>query len=144
MEWAEDKVNPAIEKDLAGFEQECRDAMNDDFNTAIVIATMFRAASAINQFNTAGKVAVSKNVFNSLKKSYIAFYKDVLGLVPEKPENTGGKDFTDLVDVLICSRDKAKQDKDFKLSDSLRNILQEFGELKDTPQGTIFKYARKK
>ena len=74
----------------------------------------------------------------------MVFYDDVLGLVPEKAQSTGGRDFTDMVDTLVKARDKAKQDKDFKLSDTLRNILSEFGELKDTPQGTTFKYGRKK
>lgn len=144
MEWSEDIVNAAHEKELSAFERECRDAMNDDFNTAIVIANMFKTASIINQFNTAGKTAVSKAVFEGFKKSYIAFYSDVLGFIPEKAETTGGKDFTDLVDTLIHARDNAKKEKDFKLADSLRTIIQEFGEVKDTPQGTTFKYARKK
>jgi len=144
MEWQQDVVNPAAEKDLAGFEKECIDAMNDDFNTAIVIATMFKAVSWINQFNTAGKVAVSKTVFDNFKKAYITFYKDVLGLIPEKNQSSGGKDFKEIVDKLIHARDNAKKEKDFKLGDSLRNILMEFGELKDTPQGTTFKYEKKK
>jgi len=144
MEWQQDTVNPATEKDIASFEQDCKDAMNDDFNTAIVIATMFKAASVINQFNTAGKTAVSKTAFENFKKAYIAFYKDILGLIPEKQESTGGKDFKDLVDTLIHARDNAKKEKDFKLSDSIRNIIAQFGELKDTPQGTTFKYEKKK
>lgn len=143
MEWTEDTVNPTIEKDLAGFEQECRDVMNDDLNTAMVIAAMFKASAYINQFNTAGKTAVSKDTFNNFRKAFIAFYSDVLGLVPEG-ESTGGKDFEDLVQTLVNARDKAKQEKDFKLADSLRNIILQFGELKDTAQGAVFKYARKK
>ena len=144
MEHKADEVNSAIEKDIAAFEQKGKDAMNDDFNTAIVIANMFEAATTINKFNTAGKIPTSKKTFEDFKKAYIAFYKDVLGLVPEKTETSGGKDFSDLVNTLIAARNKAKQEKDFKLSDSLRNIISEFGELKDTPQGSTFKYERKK
>jgi cysteinyl-tRNA synthetase len=144
MEWKEDAVNASMEKDLAEFEQECRDAMNDDFNTAIVIANMFKATSIINQFNTAGKTAVNKTTFDNFKKAYIAFYRDVLGLRPENQENSGGQDFNSLVDTLIHARDNAKKEKDFKLSDALRNILMQYGELKDTPQGTTFKYEKKK
>jgi len=144
MEYKEDAVNAATEKETTAFEQDNRDAMNDDFNTAIVIANMFKAASIINQFNAVGKTAVSKTAFDNFKKAYIAFYSDVLGLIPESTETTGGKDFSDLVNTLIEARNKAKRDKDFKLSDSLRDIISEFGELKDTPQGATFKYGRKK
>jgi len=144
MEFKEENINTVTEKEINTFEQDNRDAMNDDFNTAIVIANMFKAASIINQFNAAGKTAVSKTAFDNFKKAYIAFYSDVLGLVPESTESTGGKDFSDLVGTLIHARTKAKQDKDFKLSDTLRDIISEFGELKDTPQGATFKYGRKK
>ncbi|HXB12312.1 MAG TPA: DALR domain-containing protein, partial [Bacteroidia bacterium] len=145
MEWKEGaSVNPAIEKEIAGFEQECRDAMNDDFNTAIVIANMFKASSRINQFNASGKIETGKQVFEDFKKAFSAFYSDILGLVPEQASATGGRDFTDLIDNLIHARDKAKADKDFKLADTLRNIILQFGELKDSAQGAIFKYERKK
>ncbi len=145
MEWKEGvSPNPAIEKEIAGFEQECRDAMNDDFNTAIVIANMFKASSRINQFNASGKIETSKQAFEDFKKAFTVFYSDILGLVPDKASAMGGRDFTDLIDNLIHARDKAKAEKDFKLADTLRNIILQFGELKDSAQGAIFKYERKK
>lgn len=145
LRWESGGVLNVLEEKLNHFQEECENAMNDDFNTATVIAAMFNVINTINDFKNKGfEYGVSEVIFENFKKSYIAFYSDVLGLIPEKAESTGGKDFIALVDSLIHARDNAKKEKDFKLADSLRNIVQEFGELKDTPQGTTFKYARKK
>ena len=144
MKWTESPVNAEIEKDLAGFEKECKDAMNDDFNTAIVISNMFQASAHINRFHASGKTeGVSEKTFENFRKAYMTFFTDILGLLVDE-KNTSNEDFEKLVDSLVEARIEAKKKKEFALSDTIRNILSKFVVLQDTPTSTVWKHERKK
>ncbi len=141
MKWEKpDAIHDESEKRLTGFEQECTDAMNDDFNTPRVIAAMFNVTGIVNDFRNKGfKNGVSEKTFDSFKKNFIAFFTDVLGLKREITDANGDKRINEMIAAFTNAREKAKQEKDYKLADSLRNILLQFGELKDTPTGPVFK-----
>ena len=143
MQWAEAPINEGAEKELSSFEADSREAMNDDFNTAIVVSNMFKASAHVNRFHASGKTDVSKTTFEAFKKAYIEFFTDVLGLVAEE-KNTSNEDFEKLVNTLIDARTEAKQKKDFNLADSIRNILSKFVVLQDSATTTVWKYERKK
>jgi len=144
MKWTESPVNADIEKELSSFETECADAMNDDFNTAIVISNMFKVSAHVNRFHAAGKTeGVSEKTFEAFRKAYMTYFTDILGLLVEE-KNTSNEDFENLVNSLIDARTEAKKKKEFALSDAIRNILSKFVVLQDSATATVWKYERKK
>ncbi len=128
-----------LEKRLSDFETECTDAMNDDFNTPRVIAAMFNVIGVVNDFKNKGfKQGVGQEAFENFRKTFTGYYSVVLGLKTEISAGAGGQ-FNELITAIVQAREKAKLEKDFKLADAVRNVLLQFGELKDTPQGPVFK-----
>ncbi|KJD31414.1 cysteine--tRNA ligase [Tamlana nanhaiensis] len=118
--------------------QKCYDAMNDDFNTPILIANLFEAAKYINQVNE-GSQSLTETDLNTLKTSVNAFVFDVLGLLKESETNSGTDKLSAAVDVLINLRQEARANKDFALSDKIRDELASAGiQLKDGKDGTTF------
>lgn len=124
--------------DVAAWKQSCYDAMNDDFNSPILIAHLFDAAKLIhavaegNQQLNAADIAL-------LKQTMYDFMFEVMGL--EAVGNGGGD--TDKLDktvgLLIELRNQARANKDFATSDSIRDQLAEAGiQLKDSKEGTTY------
>jgi cysteinyl-tRNA synthetase len=118
---------------------ELSDFMNDDFNTAKVIATLFDLAPVINGLK-GGQVpaeALSGSTLAQLQSTFQLFLEDVLGLQPmTQTENTEA--LSKVLSVLIDIRKEAKLRKDFATSDAIRNQLQAAGILlKDAKDGTV-------
>ncbi|MBX2827723.1 MAG: cysteine--tRNA ligase [Flavobacteriaceae bacterium] len=119
--------------------QSCYDAMNDDFNSPILIAQLFEAAKHINALKE-GKASISKEDLDMLKKTMHDFLFDVLGLVDAALEGTGDSNkLSGVVELLITLRNEARANKDFATSDKIRDQLLEMGiQLKDGKDGTTF------
>jgi cysteinyl-tRNA synthetase len=123
--------------DLKSWEDKCYTAMNDDFNTPILIAHLFEGVKEINllkegthQIKQADKVH-----FTALLK---AFVFDVLGL-KEGEEMATNSQTPALVEMLIKLRKEARDNKDFATSDAIRDQLLALGiQLKDGAEGTTF------
>ncbi len=117
---------------------DCYLNMSDDFNTAKVLAVLFEMASRINDFKS-GNISfskVNKNTFEVFKKTYTGFMEEVLGLREEEAHNHELLDGT--IQVLIELRKKARIDKNFALSDKIRDDLKAIGvQLKDGKDGVI-------
>lgn len=125
--------------DVAALRQECLNAMNDDFNTPILIAKLFDGVKTINLIKTGEEKADAEDI-EMLKKLFHAFVFDVLGLLNEKGDGQGDSGMTDgLVALAISLRKAAKLNKDFTTADQIRNGLTHLGiTLKDNPDGTDF------
>ena len=129
--------------EVSKWKSNCYKAMNDDFNSPVLIAHLFEAVKFINNIK-AGKAQITKNDKDLLQKTMQDFTFDVLGLKPLqniKHENAGNtsKHIDGLVEILIELRNKARADKDFKTADLIRDqLLAENIELKDTKDGTVF------
>lgn len=123
--------------DVKSWEEKCYTAMNDDFNTPILIAHLFEGVKEINllkegthQIKQADKVH-----FTALLK---AFVFDVLGL-KEGEEMATNSQTPALVEMLIKLRKEARDNKDFATSDAIRDQLLALGiQLKDGAEGTTF------
>lgn len=125
--------------DIQSWKQKCYDAMNDDFNSPILIAHLFDAVKMINLLKEE-KETISKLDLENLSVTMNAFVFDVLGLVDETQESgkTTNK-LEDVVDVLIGMRNEARANKNFALSDEIRDKLLAIGiQLKDGKEGTSF------
>jgi len=124
--------------DYKTWEQNCYQAMNDDFNTPILIAHLFDATKQINLIKD-GTETISKEDKEFLKTTLDNFIFDVLGL--ESPTANEGKSDTlsGVVQLLIELRNKARANKDFATSDQIRDELIALGiQLKDGKDGTTF------
>jgi cysteinyl-tRNA synthetase len=124
--------------DVNTWKQKCYDALNDDFNTPILIANLFEAVKFINQIND-GKATITKDDLENLKTALNAFAFDVLGLINETITNDNSKTLSGTIELLIKLRAEAKANKDYALSDQIRDQLLELGvQLKDGREGTSF------
>ena len=130
--------------DVPGLREKCYAAMNDDMNSPILIAHLFDGVKMINSVNN-GKATVNSADLELLKKLYQDFVFDILGLKSES-EASGSESqevLGNVVDLLLNLRIEAKKNKDWVLSDKIRNSLTELGfEIKDTKEG--FEWELKK
>ena len=120
------------------WKQKCYDAMNDDFNSPILIAHLFEAAKQVNQIKD-GKASLTSEDLELLKNTMNAFTFDVLGLVNVSKADTGTDKLSGAVELLIQLRQDARANKDFALSDKIRDDLASAGiQLNDGKDGTTF------
>jgi cysteinyl-tRNA synthetase len=123
--------------DVKEWKQKCYNAMNDDFNTPILIAHLFEGVKVINQIKE-GKASLTSEDLETLKITMNSFVFDVLGLMNEAAQNNSEK-INGVVELLIKLRKEARENKDWALSDQIRDELVEIGiQLKDGKEGTTF------
>jgi cysteinyl-tRNA synthetase len=110
-------------------------AMDDDFNTPVLIAELFDVVRYINSVND-GKEFITNEDKSSLSNLLSAFVHDVLGLKDDIMEDQSGT--TDgLMQLIIRMRADARTRKDFGTSDLIRDELAKLNiVLKDGKQGT--------
>ncbi len=124
---------------IAPWVDSCYAAMNDDFNSPILIAQLFEATKWINNLSEGGaKITLDDLVL--LRTTMSGFVYDVLGLPKEmEGQNNGQQQLDAAVNLLIDLRNQARANKDFATSDAIRDRLKEAGiQLKDGKEGTSF------
>jgi len=125
--------------ETAGLRAKCEEAMNDDFNSPIVISYLFDALRAINLVHD-GKETISAADLTGLKAVFRTFIEDVLGLKSETEATAGNEAYKKAIDLLLNMRLEAKQNKEWATSDKIRNELTALGfEIKDTKDGFEWK-----
>jgi cysteinyl-tRNA synthetase len=125
------------EFDVLEWKSNCYKAMNDDFNTPILIAELFSAVKYINQIKD-GKSSINSSDLAMLTELMHQFVFDILGLKNTSSNNQDQK-LGDTVELLIRMRNEARTQKDFALSDKIRDELLAIGiQLKDGKDGTTF------
>jgi cysteinyl-tRNA synthetase len=132
------EVGTTSDFDVKALFQKCYDALNDDFNTPILIAELFSAVKFINQVKD-GKASVTKEDLDFLTEKMNTFVFDILGLTNDAISSDNTNTLSNTVDVLIKVRAEARANKDFALSDKIRDDLLAVGiQLKDGKDGTSF------
>mgnify|MGYP001186364948 CR=1 FL=1 len=117
----------------------CFEAMNDDFNTPVVIAHLFEAVKTINNAK-AGTEKLDATQLQILKDTFSTFLFNILGLVDEKAGDNS-RLTEELIRLLIDIRLEARARKDWATSDRIRDQLKELGiQLKDGKDGTEWSY----
>jgi cysteinyl-tRNA synthetase len=130
---ADEELNTKIIKLIT----ELDEFMNDDFNTAKVMANIFELVRVINGIKDGhiSTQAISENTFQSLKSSFKLWLEDILGLKSSKQIHPA---FNKVMDLLIDIRKESRANKDFATSDKIRNRLSEAGILlKDEKNGNM-------
>ncbi len=134
------KSGSSSDYDIDSWIDSCYAAMNDDFNSPILIAQLFEAAKWINNLST-GNAEITEVNLTKLKTTMNVFVHDVLGLPIESLNNFNNDDnyLEATVNILIDLRNQARSKKDFDTSDAIRDRLAEAGiNLKDGKDGTKF------
>ncbi len=123
--------------DVKEWRKKCYSAMNDDFNAPILISHLFEVVPLINSSEN-NTISLSKENLQLFRQTLDAFIFDVLGL--ENPqEEKGGEKLDEVLKMLIQMRARARADRDFALSDKIRDQLAEIGiQLKDGAEGTSY------
>lgn len=127
-----------VSADVEALEGKCYEALDDDFNTPIVISHLFEAVSIINKVRdghataTVGDVEKLRNLFNT-------FLFDILGMRADNSDVADEKalePYRGAVDLLLKVRAEAKAKKDWATSDLIRDQLAALGfAVKDTKDG---------
>ncbi|MEP3383617.1 MAG: DALR domain-containing protein, partial [Flavobacteriaceae bacterium] len=124
--------------DFNTWQQKCYNAMNDDFNTPILIAHLFDAVKHINLIKE-GKESIVQEDKDLLQKTMNSFVYDILGLENQSLAKDDSHALHGVMDLLIELRNQARADKDFATSDKIRDELTALGiQLKDGKDGTTF------
>ena len=123
---------------IADWKQLCYDAMNDDFNTPILIAHLFEGVRYINLLKE-GKETLTIEDLATFTTAIESFVFDVLGLENEKTTDSSNDKLEGAIELLIEMRKQARENKNFALSDQIRDQLLALGiQLKDGKEGTSF------
>ncbi|MBP7396670.1 MAG: cysteine--tRNA ligase [Flavobacterium sp.] len=123
---------------IEDWKQLCYDAMNDDFNTPILIAHLFEGVRYINVIKD-GKETITAEDLATFTTAIEAFVYEVLGLENEKITDSSNDKLEGTIQLLIEMRKQARENKNFALSDQIRDQLLALGiQLKDGKEGTTF------
>ncbi|MAO72091.1 MAG: cysteine--tRNA ligase [Flavobacteriales bacterium] len=121
--------------DVKRLEKDCYAAMNDDFNTPILIAHLFDGVRIINSIKD-GKESLNDSDLEMLKSIFNTFVTKILGFITEKKSNENNLT-SELMELILKLRTNAKKNKDFDTADIIREELNKSGiQIKDTREGT--------
>ena len=119
--------------------------MDDDFNTALALSSMFALAKEINVYYNAiatGKITHDAAAFEVARDAYFDM-ADILGILIDVREGTAEEDeemVEDLMQIIIGLRQQARQTKDWATADKIRDELNAIGvTLEDAPTGVRWK-----
>ncbi|RKR85287.1 cysteinyl-tRNA synthetase [Mucilaginibacter gracilis] len=129
------KVSAHSDVQLNEIENACYAAMNDDFNSPVLVAELFEISKIINSIYD-GKTSIDAKNYEVLKNIIQHFVVDILGL---KNEQAANDELPKVIDFIINLRSEAKSNMDYATSDKIRNGLQQIGfQLKDSKEGTTW------
>ena len=136
-----DKSDENTAKFVAELRQKCYDAMNDDLMTPTVISHLFEACHTINLLID-HKAQIDETDLKELSETVNLFAFDILGLINERGANNDAREaaYGKVVDMVLELRAKAKANKEWAVSDQIRDALAEAGfQVKDTKDGVTWK-----
>ena len=138
LQYTNGEVDIELEERIVKSLQAITDSMNDDFNTAKVLANIFDIVPVINSIKD-GLISVGSiksETFELIKTTFKIYLEDVFGL-KSSTEASSGK-MSDIMELLIDIRKEAKAKKDFATSDKIRNQLTAIGvSVKDEKDGSV-------
>jgi cysteinyl-tRNA synthetase len=147
-----DKVNDEIKKNVSGvkpqfdfdsYYKRFEEVMDEDFNTSQGVAVIFDFAKDVNRIISSTE-NIDVSFYNDVKTFLTKTAEDVLGIVDFNKATAGDDKLTsDLIELLIILRTEAKQNKNYQLSDAIRDRLKELGViLQDAKEGTSYKITK--
>jgi len=129
------KASAATEVEIQPLLSRCYEALNDDFNSPILIAELFEASRIINSVHD-NKLKIDEANLELLKTVINTFVTNILGL---KNEQSSSDELPQVLDFVVNLRNEAKTNRDYATSDKIRDGLQKIGfQLKDSKEGTTW------
>ncbi len=121
--------------DMQDLKDKCYAAMNDDFNTPVLVANLFDAVKIINSIND-GKASITEEDLLSMSNLMKGFVYDVLGLTSKSIADDKEQTLHGLMDIVLDMRKEMKEKRDFAASDNLRDALNKLNiTIKDAKDG---------
>jgi len=127
-----------LEQKIIKLISEFEEFMDDDFNTAKVLANMFELAPIINSIKDKhiAADAISSSTLVLLQENFKIYLEDILGL--KNPLESNNTKLDGIIQLVIDIRKESKSKKDYATSDKIRNQLSFLGiELKDEKDGNV-------
>lgn len=122
--------------DVKAWVNQCYAAMNDDFNTPILIAHLFEGVSTINLVKD-GKETLTSADIELMRTTFRTFFFDILGLT--LPEEGNSEVVEGLMSLILEIRKSARDNKDWTTSDQIRDVLKELNiQVKDGKDGATW------
>ena len=134
------KVSNKNDFSIENWKTNCYSAMNDDFNSPKLIASLYEAIKFINTVKQ-GKAQIDKETKQELTSKLNVFIFDVLGLkIPQQNSNQEDNEkLKGTITLLLELRNKARQNKDFATADQIRSSLLTLGvEINDNQENSSF------
>lgn len=129
------KASDSSSNSVEDLKTKCYVALNDDFNTPILIAHLFDGVKIINSL-ASGSEKITADDLAGLKDLYHKLVYEVLGLKDEGEEGADNEILDKVVRLLLSTRDEAKKDKNWATADKIRDELTNLGiVVKDTKDG---------
>lgn len=143
-----DSIKPSessIGFDLDIWISKLQGAMNDDFNTPILIANLFDGVKYITSVIN-DKATISAQDLERLKETFRGYVFDVLGLMQERKTESTDSDndvlVNELMQIIMDSRQRARQTRDFESADRIRDLLGKVNiAIKDTKDSTNWEFT---
>ena len=130
-----DAADAALDEKINKQLEEITNYINDDFNTAKVLAGLFEIVPVINSIKDKiiSQTALSSATISRMQKDFRVWIEEILGL---KNEWAVSEEFKGVMDLLASIRKEARSKKDFYTSDRIRNELAKIGiDMKDEKDG---------
>lgn len=143
LEYQEDpaRFNADLDLECRKMCDECYEGMNNDFNSAVSIASLFNMLKKINQFKSAQVPAGSlrPETYKLLSNTYELFMEDILGLSSEKMDES--KDTHEFLGIILDTYKIARSNKDYTTVDQIRARLKNQGiVIKDSKTSSEWAY----
>lgn len=121
--------------DVTSWVKNCYDALNDDLNTPVMIAHLFDMARLINLVKES-RESINAADLDILKRQMHLFLEDILGIKMEQAESGESELLPKVIQLVLDIRQEAKKNRNFELSDQIRNQLGGIGiTVKDRKEG---------
>ncbi|MCX6288124.1 MAG: cysteine--tRNA ligase [Bacteroidetes bacterium] len=132
---SESGENDQKKSEIWKLEKACYEALDEDFNSPIVIANLFEGVRIINSVNDK-KENISAEGLELLKKMFSTFVFDILGLKDESPADHS-EYLKGLMELILQIRQRSRETKDWGTSDQIRDALQKLNiKVKDGQEGS--------
>ena len=132
------KSSTSSDFNLNNWVTNCYNALNDDFNTPILIAELFNSVKFINQVKL-GKAKISAKDLKVIQEKFNEFVFDILGLEINNNSDSNSDRLDSAISLLIELRNEARLNKNYALSDKIRDDLSKGGiSLNDSNNETTY------
>ena len=124
-----------VQPQIAELKEKVYEALLDDLNTPNALSYMFEAVKMVNSVKD-GSLKVNAADAEILRFLFDEIVGGVLGLVEEQSDSASAKVISGLMDMVIDIRRTAKAEKNWAVSDKIRDELKAIGiQIKDTKDG---------